>query len=338
LIPFTDNDKELFLHLFGLSIKEVKTIVNKALNEVNDQGRWLLIKNNPIFIVFYFVIKYYTIKKDSKGVNTALAIFALANYPSIFTKYFKFEPNPGVMQYTIDNLPNKFTIKKTNHIFGTLMARMLNSWGFHKEKFKVSSDADIIAFIQRIRNDQNSFMKKIANVYMDNHAKNLSVYVTTDKFDDNAIVDVENDSNRVESVTNKIMSALLINGIDLRLAEASAKTSNVSVSETRNYLHSIVVEHRNDELKSMIESIIFLYLYEDNKPINDINSKDFLEFSLAIYKKTNSNNQNIKNIKGLLDKWSNEIGLEQSFTRKATLVDYKRAIYTFFVFTIQKYN
>ena len=203
----------------------------------------------------------------------------------------------------------------------------------------ISRDIEIISSSDtNLTKQQNSFMKKIRNEYEINHKKGLTVYTSVDSFDDNNVVDVENDSNKVEAVTSKVVMSLIINGVDIKLAEASAKSSHVYVIETRNYLNAIVTQNRIDEMKAFLESIIFLFLYEKHKEISDINSKDFLAFALALYKKTNSKDVNITNIKQTLDKWGEEIGLHADYTRAATLVDYKRAIYIFFVFSIQRYN
>ena len=167
LVPFTESDKDGFYKLFELDEDEIKDSINKVIKSVNAKAKWQLIKNNPIFTVFYCVIRYYTINRaDDKMLNSALVITALSFYPSIFKKYFKFTANPGVMHYTIDHLPMRFIIKKNNHVFGMLTYSIKGSWKFHEKDFIKGDDSEVIRFIQRIRNDQNSLLKKIANNYM----------------------------------------------------------------------------------------------------------------------------------------------------------------------------
>lgn len=338
LIPFTESDKDEYFKLFNITPKEIDADIDIVLKKINVNADWKLIRNNPIFVVFYCAIRYYTLAKNEKGLNGALAALALSMYPSMFSKYYKFEPNPAVMQYTINTLSNKFTIKKANHIFGNLIMSIQQSWSFHRTNIASGTDKNVVDFIMRIRNDQNSFMRKITGVYMTNHSKNLTIHTMDDSFEDNAVVDVENDTNRVASIADKITMALITNSVDLRLSEAAARGSQVSVIDTRNYLTKIITGNNHDIMHSFIESIIFLYLYTDMRSLNEINTRHFLEFSLSIYKKTNSKDKNILNIKKTLDIWADEIGLSKSTNRSATLINYKRAIYTFFVFSIQKYN
>lgn len=337
MIAFTDRDKQNYFDLFNLDPAQIKSVLKSALNLVNDKASWKLILDNPIYTVFFCVNRYYAKAKNATSLNLSLAAMALAMYPSMFHKYFPYEPNEDVMRYTIDNLSNKFIIKKTNHVFGLLMATIQQCYKFHERMIADGTDAACVNYIMRIRNAYNSSMKKIANEFHNNHNKNLTVHTAVDAFDDNAIVDIENDSNKVQVVTDQIVNTLLTSGIDLRLAEAAARGSQVSISDVRNYLHIIIQQDHVDEMTSFIESIIFLFLYQMKKSIRDINSKSFLEFCLALYKKTNSNDKNILNIKNTLDKWSQIVGLNKSFSREATLINYKRALYMFFVLAIQKY-
>ena len=80
------------------------------------------------------------------------------------------------------------------------------------------------------------------------------------------------------------------------------------------------------------------FLYEGRHKIDDIHTKDFLTFSIGLYKKSNSKNKNVDAVKTILDNWTKEIGLSAMYSRVATLVNYKKAFYVFLIFSIQKYS
>lgn len=337
LVPFTNIDKAYYYELFNVNETEIRGYINNITKQINGSSNWLFLKNNPIYCLFYCVIRYFTITKDVKQLNNALIITSLAFYPSIFDKYFKFETNPAVMQYTIDNLSKRFIIKKTNHIFGMLGYSIQNSWKFHEKDFYTANDGQVIRFIQRIRNDQNSLMKKIASNYYENHKKGLSVYTQVDQYDDNIAVDVENDSNKVEQITNKIVLNMVTNGLDLKLCDFASNAANISKLELRNYLTKIAIEKNIKEMQNFVESILFIYMYDGKHTKEQIRSKEFLAFSIALFKKTNSKDPNINNIKNTLDKWGTDSGIYGKFQRLATRVDYTKAIYLYFILSIQKY-
>ena len=89
---------------------------------------------------------------------------------------------------------------------------------------------------------------------------------------------------------------------------------------------------------NFIQALLFLYLYDENKNKEDINSSNFILWANETFKKTNSNNPNIKLIKNTLDKWGDEIGIHSKFKREASRVNYKKAIYWYIILSIQYYN
>lgn len=338
LIPFTMKDKQEYFDLFSVSDTEVAALVDKITKQVNDKANWRLFKNNPIFFIFYCCIRYATLAKDAKLLNSALIAMALSVYPSIFAKYFRYEPNPNIMQYTIDNLSNRFIIKKSNHIFGTLTYSIQSSWKFHEKDFSRGADQDVIRFIQRIRNDQNSLLKKIANAYQTNYKKGLFVTTQVDAYDDNINVDNVNNTNKVESLSNKIVLSMLTNGVDLRIADFASNAAQVSKLDLRNYISLIINEKESETMKEFISSILFLYLYTDSHEPDDIRSKEFIGYALQLFKKTNSKDKNVTNIKTTLDKWGTSSGIYRKFSRSATRVDYTKAIFMYFILSIQMYS
>lgn len=338
LIPFTMKDKQEYFDLFSVSDTEVAALVDKITKQVNDKANWRLFKNNPIFFIFYCCIRYATLAKDSKLLNSALIAMALSVYPSIFAKYFRYEPNPNIMQYTIDNLSNRFIIKKSNHIFGTLTYSIQSSWKFHEKDFSRGADQDVIRFIQRIRNDQNSLLKKIANAYQTNYKKGLFVTTQVDAYDDNINVDNVNNTNKVEALSNKIVLSMLTNGVDLRIADFASNAAQVSKLDLRNYISLIINEKESETMKEFISSILFLYLYTDSHEPDEIRSKEFIGYALQLFKKTNSKDKNVTNIKTTLDKWGTSSGIYRKFSRSATRVDYTKAIFMYFILSIQMYS
>jgi hypothetical protein len=352
LIPFSSDEKAKYCELFGFEYtltggakdKKIKISlldenIKKVVNQLGTKSEFNLLTGNPIFWVFYCCIRFYTLKKDQKGINTALAIYALSNYPAVFSLFFKYGTDEAVMQYTIDNLTDKFMIKQQGHIFGALFLSIQHSYDFLKPFINDASDKEIIRFIQRIRNDQKSMIKKICDQYMSNHAKGLRVTLSKDSYDGMQLdVDSQNKTSTVEYIGRKITLKLLTQDINLKFVSIVAKISNVSVSEVRFYITKVITDKYSDDIQKFIESVLFLYLYDENKKPEDINSKYFLHWSEATFRKTNANDANIKNIKDSLEKWSEEIGIHSKYKREASRVCYKKALYFYFILAIQAYN
>lgn len=339
LIPFTDRDKSDYYTLFGVSEKEIKKVIKDHTKSLNSSSNFLLLTQNPIFVLFYFVIRYFTLHPDNKSLNSALSIYALSAYPSIFSKYFPKGVIEPVMRYTIDNLTDKFLIKKTKHVFGVLVESMQRSYKFLKPYMKDASDKEVIRFIQRIRNDHNSLFKKISNMYMQNHKNGYAISTTNTTYDDNTpIVDeINNATTEVQNAVLKVSMPIIANGVDIIRAEASAKMSGIGVSDCRFFLTNIMIDKNIDQLQRMIESILFLYIYEDKKTIRDIRSQYFLAWAASLFKKTNSKNDNILRINQILNHWAEESGIYAKFRREASRINYKKALFFYVILSIQKY-
>ena len=338
LIPFTDNDKAQYYTLFGITEKQLKTTMKEHTKTLGS-SKFLLLNRNPIFSLFYFVIRYFTIHPDKKSLNSALSIYALSAYPSIYTKYFPNGVIEPVMKYTIDNMTDKFLIKKTNHVFGALVESIQNSYKFLKPYMKEGNDKEVIRFIQRIRNDHNSMFKKIANIYMENYKNGNAVVTTNTMYDDDTpiIDEVSNASTEVQNAVLKVSMPIITNGVDIVRAEASAKMAGVGISDCRFFLTELMTEKNVDELQKMIESILFLYIYEDKKRIRDVRSQYFLAWAASLFKKTNSKNDNIERINSILNQWSKESGVDKKYSRIASRINYKKAIFFYIILSIQKY-
>ena len=78
LIPFGDRDKAEFFTLFKVTPKEIRDLVDEVIKTLGSKSEFMLLRGNPIFWVFYLCIRYYTLSKDKKGLNCALAIYALS--------------------------------------------------------------------------------------------------------------------------------------------------------------------------------------------------------------------------------------------------------------------
>lgn len=339
MIPFGDIDKSVFLSIFNLTEKGVKDIVKRVIKTLKTNSDFKLLNNNPIFWVFYCCIRYYSIKNDKQGLKSALSIYALSVYPSVFSKFFPYGVNEPVMQFTMDGLTDKYLMKKAKHLFGGLSLSIENSYNFLKASIKEGSDTEVIRWIQRIRNDQKSMIYNISYAYMKNYNKGNKVVLNKDANEEIQLdVDAENNTTIVEVLTQHVTGQIFISGVDIKRVSMAKSLSNVSTADLRFYLSKILIDKNTKDVERFVQSILFLYLYQNHKNKNDINSSQFLSWAAELFRKTNSNDPNIANIKNILERWANESGIYTKFKRVATRNDYKKGIFWFFVFSIQYFN
>lgn len=340
LIVFGDTDKDEFYKLFGMKKEEITDAMRIIIKSTGSSAEFKYLMNNPFLSFLYYIIRYFTMHSNPKALNATLGLFAIDVYWSIFTKYFPNGVIEPVMNYTIDNLTDKFIIKKSGTIFGALTESAKHSYEFHKSKIKVGNDPDCIAFLQRIRNDQNSMFRTLSGIYYENHKKGNAIATRNDDYDpDNPILDdITSASTEIENTVNRVCMPMISNGVDIALAEAASMSANVSITNLRIYLMKIFVNERLTEITQLVESMLFLYINGEHKSVRDIRSSHFLYWTSALFKKTNSKDGNIVRINMILDKWGTETGIYKAFKSEGSKINYKRAIFTYIAMNIQKYN
>lgn len=339
LIPFGDIDKQQFFDLFKLDSKFVRKLIIEITSKISAGSDFKLLRNNPIMWVFYCCIRYYTLKKDNKGLNSSLAIYALCVYPSVFHVFFKYGANEAVMQYTMDNLSEKYIMKQGGHVFGGLFISIQHSYEFLKPYMEECNDIEIIRFIQRIRNDQKSMIKNICDQYIKNYNAGNKVNLTKDSYDEVQLdVDTDNNTTVVETTSANIVNQIISNGIDIRRITQCKDLAGIGLSDCRFYISKIITNNYYKDIDNFIKSILFLYLYDERKSQRDINSTNFLVWSSELFRRTNSNNDNVKYIKDTLNKWAEETGVHAKYKREASRINYKKAIFWYFILSIQYYN
>lgn len=340
LIVFGDQDKDLYYKLFEMKKEEVLSAMKDVVKETGSKSDFKYLLGNPFLALLYYIIRYFTYHKDEKALNGCLSMFAIDVYWSIFTKYFPNGVLEPFMNYTIDNLTDKFIIKKAGTIFAALTESARRSYGFHESKIKSGNDAECVSFMQRIRNDQNSMFRTLSQIYYKNYKEGNAIATRNDNYDpSNPIIDdVRTSSTEIQSVVDKTCMPMITNGIDIVLAEAAARMSNISITNLRIYLTKIFVSERLTEITQLVESMIFLFINESRRSVREIKSQYFLYWSGSLFKKTNSKDGNIIRINAILDKWGTDTGIYETFRSEGSRINYKKAIFLYIAMSVQKYT
>lgn len=336
---FTEKDSSDVFDLIGISPNEVKGIQKKT-KLPNAGAHMKNVMSNPFNILMTMIIRYAYINKDEKLKYTSVLYFSLSMYQYFFKqKYFRYAPNRNIMEYTINNLSMKYMIKQSTNLMdawyktangvATLMEKEIES--------KNMTDANVYLFIQYVFTRLNAFMKNIYDAFITNHAKGNYINLEAESSDRENFREAKSTVHIINQMTEKIIMKLLIEGPPVQLITKAAKFNKVSINELRNYINKIVVEENKDDIKSMVESILFMYIFDEGNDPENINSNQFPYFCMEIYKRAIST-KNAVNVKNILDKWITDLGTYKKTQRAATINNFKRAIYTFFVFAIMHYN
>ena len=333
-IIFSIEDKEKLFNALDVSPVQIKKAIDKS---TYIKSSWKKIAD-PFFVACVLGIRYSIIHKKDELRTILIIYLTVALYPSLHFKYFKFEPNENIMQYTINSLSNKYKIRQMGSMYNALLDTTLVSHENSKRDLVRGDDKSIIDYLNSCQTRLNSMLKNIADEYYKNHKNQNYLNLEEDKNTEDEFRVADSNIFSVDKITNQVLLKLLVDGPSIRLIDYAAKLCSVSVSELRNYINLMVIDENKEDMKNLIENIVFLFIYDQHNKADEISSNKFMIYCIELYKKSNTTNKNIMKIKLILDKWLTQIDIYKKTQRLATINDFRRAIFLFFVFTIQRVN
>lgn len=333
-IIFSDEDRKAAYDLAGVEPDTVSKLVKES--GVIKPG-WVIM-NEPFNTTMALVIRYYTKVNDREMVELANLYFGYSMYPSLHSKYFKFNPTKAIMDYTINNMSNKFLVKNSGTIGNAITQTVTGSYTHHKNRLIQGNDKDIVDFVMDVKTRTNSLLKNIAREYYKNHEDKKYLNADQDNYDPDNYHETDSNMYAIERITNKVSMRLVTNGPNVQMVSMAADLCKVSKSELRNYMNTLINSDERDNIHEMIESIMYLYLFDAKNKTDEVaHNMKFLNYCLEMYKKSNTTDKNIIKIKKMLDKWLNDVGAYKKTQRVATLNDFRRAMFLFFVISIMNY-
>jgi hypothetical protein len=331
---FSQTNIDNLISVVGLSGDQIKQALNKVKSV---QGDWKNM-NNPFNVAIVLSIHHFINTNDKDNIDKALSYMAVSMYPSLHFKYFKYEPNEAMMTYTINNMSNKFKIKQNSSVWESVVETMSKVIELHKPRLKVCDDRAMLLFINDVKTRLNSFLRKIANEFYMVEKEGKYMQLDRESFDEDNYHEADSNMYAIERITNNVVTTLVVNGPDMRLVEIAAKNCKVSVNELRNYTQSMITDKQRKDIRDVVEAVLFLYLFSETGKHGpkDVGTNEFLIYCMKVYKKSNTTDKNIIKLKSILDRWLSELGLLDNTNRVATINDFRRALYMFFVMTIIK--
>jgi hypothetical protein len=331
---FSDMERNKVYDLIDFDPKTCKAIVKQS-NYI--KASWKIV-NDPFNLVMMMILRYAKLNQLDQINQLAVTYLTLSMYPSLHYKYFKFEPNEAIMQYTINNLSNKFKVKQVGNILQALVDTTALADKTYDKNIRHANDKELTDYINAYKTRLNSLIKKIRDAFEKDYRSGNYMNTERDNEDENDFKTSDSNSLLIQRIVDQVVLKLSVNGPDSRIVDISAKMNQVSVNETRNTLNQLT--QNKDEsvnIRALCESILYLYLFNGENHVNDLNGSKFLTFCLAVYKKSNTNDENVIKVKSILDTWIEKYSETYRKTQRvATLNNFRRALYTFFVFTLQR--
>ena len=334
IILFSAEYKETVHLITGITVKDAKAAIDKS-----DDIRSDVQVVNPFTVTLACMIRGVYELKDEKLLNSAMMIFTLFYYPSIYSKYFRFDPNPAIMRYVIENMSNKFKLRQLGSLIAALVDMSQTCMETNIKKLVSGKDSDMVLYINDLKSRLNSFFKNITREFREAHANQNFIQIDQDDMSEDSYHETDGSSTIVLRVANKVATKITTVDPNYALVDFAAKTGGVSPMEFRNFMNEFFrcekVKKIND-VTSLIGSLTNQYLLEGGKEEN-IKGTSFFIKGMKILRKT-GNDTDVKIVNDALNTIVSDyttIGVK--VTRQASINNYKKAIFAYVVLATQKY-
>jgi len=329
---FKEIDKNYIFVILKMNIGELPGIIKKI---PCIKSEWQVLPEFR-FWIFALTIRYFeeNVKKKDE-IDLILMYLTSYFYSSLFYRSFKFEPNENIMAYTINNLSNRFYIKKYKTVYAALYNTVRSSHENNLKKLLRGDDEDLKDYLIAFRTSISSFLKNIAREYYNNYEKRKFINFDKDVLDDENYKEIDNLSFQINRISDACHMYVVSNPFDYEVAKLVSTLTILSESNIRSAINDII-DKKNNELKTLFSLILDVYFSANNK-VEDIPTKKFIADMLMIYTSSNIKNDAILKLKSLLEEWLMECSKKYLQTnRLATKSVFKKAVFMYFVFIIQK--
>lgn len=330
-IFFLNSDKEAIFEASGLDPKQIKVTLKKS---AYISSTWKIL-NEPLNIASVLILRYFAKTKNENMLKSFLMYYSFYFYATLHYKYLPYGANEDIMNYTINNLTYKFKIKETGSLYKAIEAVVIKCHEKYLDELLKGEDGDLAKYVSSLKVRLNDVVKNIKNEYTNNYNNQNYLNSESDDYSEENYHIADNTSYAIKRISDNALMRLMTYGPDMQLAKLSAQLSSVSQNEIRNVIMHLSNDDSDDILK-LCELIVQIFLSEGGNTIAQVGSKKFTAKCLEIYKKSNTNDSSILEIKRILDRWLNKHSEKYKKTnREATLSYYRRAIYIYFVLHVQ---
>ena len=286
------------------------------------------------------IIKYFAEAKLKKETELAIIHLAFSGkfYPSVhYRSYPTVVPVRHVMEYVVNNcLTKKFDLTSYGSVLGAIKSVGLTWVETYDKRLKSLTDSDVVYLVQQLHSRVGSFVKNIAMEYYDAYEnKDLYIAYSADSYDSDDFHLADNDTLRVDRITEKTVNHINSSGIDYRTCKLCS-TSDITPNEVKAVIESIIGSKENIyTIKELVSLMISLYFATGEKEVSDIK---FVTYTIA--PKPNAKQKEILRMKEIIESWLCESGTAymRRRSRIATRNAYERAVRMYFALTIHNCN
>ena len=341
---FTQRDEDIVFSIFEVDKKELKQKIKEMPKPGSNSG---FVNVTPFRVLMLFIIGHYARTKEYKKMEYAYRYYAYSQFYTLFYSvgFRKGVIKPEAMAYAIDNMDNKFYLKKYGSIDATIIETMKTTVENYlkgdrdgKPNLLDLNDFAVLQIIMAFKSRQASWMKKVFSLYKEAVDKGYGTTEKGEEFDEETgdVIERATASGAVQSLADKYTADFFTSPLSPQIIRIVIKRCDVSESEIRGVLEKIIESHDRENVNRLY-SAMFQSFFDNNPKFTekDVHSAVFGARAEALFRKTNQDEPLVYATKTITTKWLEQgSNIYRGSTRLATKASYRRAVFLYFVFCV----
>ena len=334
---FNDSQREKVFDIWKIDKKIMKDVretidSDKAVRKPIMYG----MVSTPHNYLVVELIKYYEQQKDKEMVKALTIHLVFHFYSIVHAKYFKFLPNPDIMEFTINRISNKFLFKQYGVVLKVLEHLAAVNHESMKNTLLKNGDTGVLDYLVSTNSRLNSQMQTFSREYYEDYENKNAIFKQSDNYDNDNFILTTNLSGVIENKARNAATDFFTTRVDERVARISAREAQADM----NVLVDAITNVKNGkcvEISELMQNILIAYLNDPDTTESSLGSQLFIGKCLKIYSKSNTKQKAIVEIKRILDELLEANSKHyQETNREATKINYRKALYYYIVLTMQK--
>lgn len=328
-------DRELIFKLVNIKPEEIKDVLKKTSVGSSELKNLKEMISNPFNIVMMLIIKYLHITKDKNATYFAIMYLVLSLYANLHFKFYRYEPNDNIMQFTINRVSNKYLFKQYGVISKALYATAETNHNSYANSFLIAdNDEDFLKYFVSLRSRLNNQMRSFFNEYMKDKNEGNYINRSSDDYDQENYKQLQNLSGEIVNFANKACIKFFSNSLNDQNVRLASKIATCESVALKNTLLS-VKENEREKVSILIRSILQVYLSDNNNELASVGTQKFLSYCMTVYTKSNTKDPSIITIKNILNYFlTNYCNKYNQTEREATKNNYRKGLYVYMVLLI----
>jgi hypothetical protein len=297
---------------------------------------WFL-ANKPYNWLMVLVCKWYAEHSDEQDQRAAVMFFALPLYASLNYKYWTanggFQPN--AMAYAMNDLSEKFTLKQQGTMFKAIIQVAWRSHTYNLGKLRAGDDKSLWDYYVSIWSRLNGMVKSLASQYYKVLGDKSYLNQAREHYDDGEPVERVTEGGRVSGTADRLAEVFVGEPSPPRALELAAQMADVPRQSLTLAINGIRATDGH-AVREVFALILELFFEERKVGPEDVKTRGFLAFALAVYARSNTKDGRVERIKTILDELLKRCSEAYMRTnREATRGNFRKSIYVYLIIFMQ---